>query len=206
MIWAALRLYQATARETYLTAARQWVEVLDRHYWHAGSGGYTMSADDTRDVIVRLRSAGDDATPNANAIMISNLVGLSVLTGEERFAGRAHSLLHAFSGEWTSNLIGHVGLLAGAMDLIAPQLVVILDGPLSTSPGLQAVLYGASVPGALEFALVGDNAQISAPAIAGKTRIDAKTTAYICSGPQCSAPIREPEALRKALKEKRMAL
>ncbi|MEI9898819.1 MAG: hypothetical protein WDN31_00355 [Hyphomicrobium sp.] len=75
MIWGALRLHEATAEQRYFDQAVAWVEILDRHYWVEGEGGYATSADDTRDVIVRLRPGTDDATPNANAIMLANLAG-----------------------------------------------------------------------------------------------------------------------------------
>ena len=52
MIRSGIRLHEATGAERYLDAARQWAEVLDRHYW-TEAGGYATSADDTDDVIVR---------------------------------------------------------------------------------------------------------------------------------------------------------
>ena len=80
MIWGALRLHEATGEQRYFDQARAWTETLDRHYWIDAEGGYATSADDTRDVIVRLRPGSDDATPNANAIQLANLVALGMLT------------------------------------------------------------------------------------------------------------------------------
>ena len=68
MTWAALRLFAATGSDAYLDHAVRWTDVLDRHYWDDASGGYFTAADDTDDVVVRLKSAADDAVPNANAI------------------------------------------------------------------------------------------------------------------------------------------
>ena len=68
MTWAALRLFAATGSDAYLDHAVRWTDVLDRHYWDDASGGYFTAADDTDDVVVRLKSATDDAVPNANAI------------------------------------------------------------------------------------------------------------------------------------------
>jgi uncharacterized protein YyaL (SSP411 family) len=206
MIWAALRLYQATARDTYLAAARRWTDVLDRHYWMADPGGYAMSADDTADVIVRLRSAADDATPNANAVMVSNLAALAVLTGETAFADRADATLRSFSGEIAQSLVGHTGLLAGAMDLIAPQIVILVNAGNGAADELSAVLRRHSLPGALEFTLGGATIQLQAPALAGKSAIGDKTTAYLCTGPQCSAPVCDVVALEAALKRHQIGI
>jgi hypothetical protein len=206
MIWAALRLYQTTARDSYLTAARQWTECLDRHYWSEQPGAYAMTADDTADVIVRLKSGADDATPNANAVMVSNLAALSLLTGETRFADRARDILRGFSGNLARILVGHAGLLAAALDLIAPQLLVIVDKEAETSAHFAAVVSRVSLPGALQFAIRDGTVGLAVPAVVGKSSVGGRATAYLCLGPQCSAPISEANALRDALKLQRMAV
>jgi uncharacterized protein YyaL (SSP411 family) len=39
--------------------------------------------------------------------------------------------------------------------------------------------------------------------LAGKTAIDGKSTAYVCVGPVCSAPIHEPQSLDETLRQAR---
>src|SRR5690606_38415737 len=45
MIWAAVRLHEATNEGGYLNWAQRFAGVLDRHYW-TEAGGYATSADD----------------------------------------------------------------------------------------------------------------------------------------------------------------
>ena len=127
MIWAALRLYQATNEPAHLAAAERWCATLDRHFWVADAGGYAFTADDTSDVIVRMRGAHDDATPNANAVMISNLAALHLLTGKAEYLERANAIPEAFAADLGKNPLGHCGLLAATFDLIAPQHVVVIE-------------------------------------------------------------------------------
>jgi uncharacterized protein YyaL (SSP411 family) len=204
MTWAALRLYQAKLEPRYLEAARAWVGVLDRHYWLADAGGYATSADDTRDVIVRLRSAHDDATPNANAVMVSNLAALALLTGEGNYAERGEAIVHAFAGEVGRNLVAHCGLLANAMDLFAPQQVVVVGSGLPGARSLREEVRGVSLPGAVTIECVGPACD-AVPAVAGKGTIDGRATAYACLGTSCSAPVTEAAALRRVLIENREA-
>ena len=82
MIRAALSLANVTGAPSYITKARDWARVLDRHYWSEEFGGYYLAADDTADLIVRPLNAHDEATPNANGVMISNLAALYLWTGE----------------------------------------------------------------------------------------------------------------------------
>jgi uncharacterized protein YyaL (SSP411 family) len=200
MIWAALRLYQVHGTARYLADVERMAETLDRHYWLSDDGGYAVSADDTPDVIVRMRSAHDDAVPNANATMISNLMALFLLTGNTAYSDRAHGIVHAFGAEIGRNQAGHSGLLACAFDLVAPQHIVIAGAETEgTVAGLRAQLRRLSMPGAVEQ-FISDAAIIPASSpIAGKGKINGDPAGYVCVGPQCSAPATTPDAFFASL-------
>ena len=169
----------------------------------ADAGGYAFTADDTPDVIVRMRGAHDDATPNANAIMISNLVALNLLTGKQAYLDRAHAIPAAFAADLGRNSLGHCGLLAGFFDLLAPQHVVVI-APGGGDTTLPRAMFGLSLPGAVQQ-VVASSQPLASPALAGKTAIDGKPTAYACIGPQCSLPVTDPDALLELLRRQRTA-
>ncbi|RUP00275.1 thioredoxin domain-containing protein [Hyphomicrobium sp.] len=195
MIWAALRLYQATLSESYLEHAKRWADVLDRHYLDDAGGGYFTAADDTSDVVVRLKSASDDATPSANAIHLSNLIALAALTGEARYDDRANELAASFSGAVARAPTGHCGLIAAGLDLgRAVQVAVIGSG----DPSLAAALYSLSVPAALEFLSASGSFSPGSP-LAGKGAPTGESTAYVCTGPVCGAPVQKAESLRQEI-------
>ena len=198
MIRAGLRLYQSTGDRTYLTQAKRWTETIDRHFWDNEHGGYATSADDTPDVIVRMRNANDDATPNANALMLANLVTLFLLGEREDGLERAQSLLNAFAGPLSKQLFGHFGLLAGYMDVLNPQHIVIAtseDDPSSNA--LSQIVRSVGLPGAVCEIIAPNSSTASDPA--QKKPVDGKPAAYLCVGPQCSPPITAPDQLRQAL-------
>jgi uncharacterized protein len=203
MIWGALRLYQATNEASYLAAAERWSALLDARYWVADAGGYAFTADDTPDVIVRMRGAHDDATPNANAIHISNLVALHLLTGKQAYLDRALAIPQAFAADLGRNALGHCGLLAGTFDLIAPQQVVVIRAQdEAASARLARAPFRLSLPGAVQQVV--DASQLPAsPALAGKTAVSNQPTAYACIGPICSLPLTNPDALLDLLREQR---
>jgi uncharacterized protein YyaL (SSP411 family) len=204
MIWGALRLFQASNDAAYLTAAEGWVEVLERHYRSTQAGGYAITADDTPDVIVRLRSGYDDATPNANAIMISNLVQLSLLTGKQPYFDRAHEIPRAFGGDLGRSLLGHCGLLAGIYDLIAPQQVLVLGQEPEVRPLIEA-LRSLSLPGAIEQILTSTSDLPSTSPLNGKAVPVGQAAAFACIGTRCSLPITDTTNLRKFLRAQRQA-
>ena len=205
MIWAALRLLQATNEPAFLFAAERWCATLDKHFWVADAGGYAFTGDDTTDVIVRMRGAHDDATPNANAIMITNLVALNLLTGKPAYLERAHAIPQAFAPQIGRNTFGHCGLLAGFFDLIAPQHVaVIRTTDDSASAKLARSMFKLSLPGAVQQVVAASEVPSGGP-LAGKTAVDGKPTAYACLGPQCSLPVTEGDALLELLRGQRSA-
>ena len=206
MVWAALRIYQATGDTSYLGQAQRWTATLDQHYWDANAGGFFTSADDTSDVIVRLKSASDDAVPSANTIQLSNLIALAALTGEASYDARARSLIAAFAGAVAGRPVGHCGLVAATLDL--ESLIQIKVGSVTgeTAP-LAGILYAVSVPGAVEFSGNSNNVRLGAEdaTVAQTSRPGLSVGAVVCTGPTCLPPIVEPEALRERLLEIRSA-
>jgi uncharacterized protein YyaL (SSP411 family) len=207
MIKAALALASVTGKSEYIDQARYWVDVLETHYRAEGHGGYYLAADDTDDLIVRPLNAQDEAVPNANGTMVSNLAQLYLWAGEERYRTRAEDIVTAFSGDIGSNVFQHTGLLAGAIDLLAPAHIVIVVPEGSDAKAMRRALASVSLPGAVVQDVhtsvgAGESLPETSPAY-GKTALDGKPTAYVCIGPQCSAPVTDPASLVEAVKSAR---
>src|SRR5215510_14001268 len=200
MIKAALALANVTGEHDYVNLAREWVYVLDRHYWADDLGGYYFVADDTDDLIVRPLSGQDEATPNANAVMVSNLAALYLWTGEERYRARAEAILRSFASTIGVNVLAHTGLLAAKLDLLAPAHIVLIAPEGSDALALRRALRDVSLPDAvIQEVRAGQDLPASSPAH-GKRAIEGKPTAYVCIGPQCSVPVTEPAALIETAK------
>jgi uncharacterized protein YyaL (SSP411 family) len=191
MIRANLALANATNDPALIEQACTWAEVLDTHYWSDALAGYHLAADDTQDLIVRPLTGLDDATPNANAVMVTNLLALSLRTGETRYAERAYEILRAF------------GLLSASVDAMAPALIVFVVPKGQSTDDMRAALRNISLPDAV-IQEVEDGAALPSNSPAhGKTAIDGKRTAYICLGPQCSLPVTEPARLLETIRTSR---
>ena len=199
MTWAALRLHQATGTADYLDHAKSWTKILDAHYWDTKSGGYCTAADDTSDVVARMRPAHDDAVPSANAIQLSNLMALWALTGDATYEKRARGLYNSFQLELARAPIGHCGLIAAGFDF-AHLVQIVVSGPNTpATAALQRTVYSRSVPGALEYYVRGNSLGPLPVALGSKPGALDKSTAYICSGTVCGLPEHEPDALTQRL-------
>ncbi len=155
---------------------------------------------------MRLRAAHDDAVPSANGIMMSNLVALHELTGKPRYLEWAEAIPKAFAADLARNTFGHCGLIAGLLDLMAPQHVVVIEPRTSEAPlgssALARAMLDLSLPGAVEHAVEPGHTLLN-PALSGKSAIGDRPTAYACLGPQCSLPVTEPDALVELLRKQR---
>jgi len=187
---AALALHEATAKAQYLEAARELVEILDAHFWDQANGGYFMTADDTRDMVVRPKSASDNAVPNGNGVMIGVLARLYLLTGEGRFEERARALVTAFSGELERNFfplatfLNNAAFLSGALEVV---IVGNHDAP-DTTAMVQAVARHSLPDRLLQVVAPDASLPVSHPAF-GKTQQNGKATAYLCRDRSCGLPI-----------------
>jgi hypothetical protein len=153
-------------------------------------------------VIVRLRPGSDDVTPNANAVMLSNLTALSALTGETAYADRAAAILSAFGTDIGRNIVAHTGLAAAAIDVMSPQYLVLSGRDLAGGQDLMEVIRSISLPGSLQYALnAGIDSQVSA--LRDKRSVNGQAAAYACFGPQCSAPLTVAHELESTLKLQR---
>ncbi len=203
MIRAAIALYLTTGEGAMLRDAQIWSEVLDARYWADGQGGYFLSAADTSDIMIRTLSARDDATPNANAVMLSNLAALYTITGEARYRDRAEALRRSFMGEALRVASLHTGYFSGLADHTLPQHIVLIRGAGEAS--MRDALNHISLPGAVVQWLQDEaRASESSPAF-GKRAVQGKATAYVCVGPQCSPPVTTPDELLATLRGGRSA-
>jgi uncharacterized protein len=206
MIHACLALANAGGGRDAIDQAIAWTHVLDAHYWARDLGGYHLAADDTKDLIERPLSGLDDATPNANAMMVSNLVALSLWTGEDRYARRAEDILRAFASGIGANPVGYSGLLGAAIDTMAPALVVLIVPDGKDATAMRDALRDVSLPNAvIQEIREGGWLPPSSPAH-GKRAKGGNVTAYVCLGPQCSLPVTEPEKLVETIKAARQVM
>jgi uncharacterized protein YyaL (SSP411 family) len=199
---AALALHQATGRADYLAQAESWLEVVERHYADPEGGAYFLTADDTKRLIVRTKTAHDNATPAGNGVLAGVFARLYYLTGEARYRERAEALVSAFSGDLNRYFSSFASLI-NASELLqsAIQLVVIGADDDPATRSLLRAAYDLSLP-LLVLQRIGPDGDLpeTHPA-AGKGMKDGQPTAYVCRGPTCSLPITTADELTQALSQ-----
>ena len=200
MARAALALHEATGEQRFLNHAERWTGVLDDNYWDQERGGYHFTSADTADVIVRTKTAGDNATPAGNGVMVGVLARLFYITGKSAYREQADRIIGAFSGELNRNFFGLCTLL-NQNELLQTALQAVLVGPADSAETktLAAAVYGRSLPNRI-MVNVPDGAALppSHPA-ASKGMARGKPAMYLCRGTNCSLPMTDAATLNRAL-------
>ncbi len=200
MCEAALALAEATGARGYLDQAEAWTQVLDRHYWDAETGGYFMSADDTQGLILRPKTAHDNAAPAGNGTMAGVHARLFYLTGKDNQRARAEATVAAFSGEFQRSFSA-LSTLLNSNELLhrAVQIVIFGRRTEAGTEGLLGAIHRICLPDkVLQVCEPGAEVDSSHPA-AAKGPVDGQPTAYVCRGPTCSLPLTDPAELGRAL-------
>ncbi|WP_040485253.1 thioredoxin domain-containing protein [Lutibaculum baratangense] len=197
MARAALHLREATGAQAFLGDAARWLDHLHAHHWVEGFG-YVMAADDADDVTMRIRSAADDAVPNANGLAAEAMIRLYHATGEGRWLERADRLFEVLTPAIMQNPFAHASLVA-ALDLRIGALQIVVVGPEGPERDeLERVARSVADPN-LVLQVIGAGHELPAGHPANGKASDGAPQAFVCRGTTCSLPLQDPAALREAL-------
>jgi hypothetical protein len=146
-------------------------------------------------LVHRPESHHDAAIPSGAAIAVSVLVRLGLVAGDEAALALAETyLVQRLTGATGVDAWGTSALLAALDRYLHGQTLVVTDGE-----GRDALLAAARAAYAPALSIAGPWAARSI--LDGKSPDGATARAYLCTGPTCSLPVREPAALLALLSE-----
>jgi len=190
LIRASLCLYQATDNRVYLKTALELNAVLYKHYWDNDEGGYYFTSDSAENLIIRSRSATDDATPNANGIMAQNLIKLYLFTGNQDNLDRVDHIISAFTAEIFQNIFNCASLLVAFDMRIQLLSVVLVPGQDKTDTHNMTETVREYLPASATFMIArpGTSPGQYHPA-SDKCTINSQPVVYICRNTTCGVPL-----------------
>ena len=193
---ALLELLQSRWRTSDLHFARELLEVLLSRFEDA-EGGFYFTASDHERLIHRSKTFGDDSMPAGNGVAASVLCRMGYLVGEPRYLNAAERALKAGSTAMREYGPGHMSMLNALDDFLASIQVLIIRGDAEDSERWGRSLRALYQPNRLIFAIPRDAKNLP-PALADKAAGPA-TTAYLCTGMTCSAPLTDLGELARKL-------
>ncbi len=162
-------------------------------------GGFYFTSHDHERLLLRPRSAHDDATPSGNAVAALSLQRLGHLTGEARYLGAAERTLRVFHPQIAAQPSAFCTLLMAQEEWLNPPTVVILRGERSRLPEWRRALRQLPDPARIELSI--PSGECDLPALLDKTSATDGVNAWVCRGVTCSTPVSEVSGLLEYLRE-----
>jgi len=183
---ALLELLQNRWRGSDLEFAVALIEGLLERFEDA-DGGFFFTAADHERLIHRSKTFDDESMPSGNGVAASVLCRLGYLLGELRYVDAAERTLTAAWRGMDEHPRSHMAMLNALDDFLASTEIVIIRGDAAEASRWARDLGTLYAPTRMIFAIPEDASALP-PALAAK-RPGAVTTAYVCTGMTCSAPL-----------------
>jgi len=193
---ALLELLQAEYRSVDLAFALQLADALLERFEDKQLGGFFFTSHDHEVLIQRNKIGTDNATPSGNGIAAQALLRLAELTGKNQYAQAAERCLKLFFPALQQTAGYHSSLCAALAEYLQPCSLLVLRGTGDDTAAWQNELRTRYLPAVMTIVLADDAAGL--PDTLDKPR-SGRTTAWLCHGTQCLAPITDPGELLLAL-------
>jgi uncharacterized protein YyaL (SSP411 family) len=197
---ALLELLQNRWRSSDLQLARALVDVMLDKFQDA-DGGFYFTASDHERLIHRSKTWDDDSLPSGNGVAARVLCRLGYLVGELRYLEAAERTLVAASTAMLEHPRSMLSLLNALDDFLASTQIIIIRGAAAEAGRWAREVGVLYAPSRMVFAIPHDAADLP-PALAAKPG-GPDTTAYVCTGMTCTAPIADLRTLAAALVARR---
>ncbi|MGE0150471.1 MAG: thioredoxin domain-containing protein, partial [Parvibaculaceae bacterium] len=187
LITAALSLCAVTPGGDHLRQAVKLADTMIAKLWDEGRGAFAFATEEAG-LIVRNAQAHDDATPNANAVMIRNLAALHHLTGKSGYLAKADIIHKTFAAEAASNPFGYATLLHSFTVLADPVQIVIAgkDANPFTDERFRRLISAVGANAIIQW--IDDPLRLPADHPARGKAAGTASRVYLCRGQVCAAP------------------
>lgn len=195
---AELMLYQVTQKPVYLAQAEKRVRIAKEIFEDSDQGGFFMTPA-TEKLIIRPKTANDQAIPAANALMADVCTRLYYLTGKDDYYQTAEKTLKAFTGELAHNFFPLCSLIA-VSDFLQNGVQFVICGQGEGVESFKEVLRQYTcMPHVMQ--VISDNTDLPEGHPAKHKKAKSGACLYICQGMRCLPPVQAADDVAEALQE-----
>jgi uncharacterized protein YyaL (SSP411 family) len=200
LVYGLLHLYQSRFDVAWAEEAAALQEIMRKELWDEARGGFYLVGPENRELPVRPKDLYDGAIPSANSVALMNLLWLSRLTGEPRWADDAQRLVRAFAGSVGQRPSAFTFFLCGLDFALRPGKDIVIAGEAG-SPDAQrllAALNRSFAPNRVAQLKSPENASRLAR-FAGYTDglqfVQGRTSAHLCVGSACTESVTDVQRM-----------
>ena len=192
LIDALLGMLELRWRGEDLELALTLADTLLERFEDPEDGGFYFTADDHERLMHRSKSFMDDALPAGNGVAAATLARLGHLVGEVRYLEGAERAIAAAWPALVRYPHAHNAMLNALEEYLEPpQTIVLRGGSELLERWRTRALVGYS-PGRQVVAVPSDATRL--PGLLAERVARGETTAYVCAGTRCEAPVSEYSA------------
>jgi hypothetical protein len=199
-IFGLLHLYRSTFDVAWAEQAKALQEVMLAELWDETAGGFFLAGDQNHELPVRPKEIYDGAIPSANSVALLNLLWLSRLTGNTKWADKADQLMRAFAGTIGRQPSAFTFFLCGLDFALRPGQDLVIAGE-SGSPGADRLLEALNLafrPNQVtQLKSDGNASQLArfAGYTDGLQVVQGQTAAHLCVGSACKETVTDVPGL-----------
>ena len=194
MAWGLLELYEATFATKYLSQALDLMNIMVEDFWDDKNGGFFLGSDQSEKLIVRSKTAYDGAIPSGNSVAVMNMVKLTRITGNTKWAELAEKTMRAFSEDVNQTPTGYTLMLTGFMFDTQNSKEIVIVGD-SRNRNTIKFLHTIRTSYAPHKVLLFKDTSVSENRLeqlanwtSTQNSINGKPTAYVCKNFACNQP------------------
>jgi uncharacterized protein YyaL (SSP411 family) len=196
---ATIERLQASFRSEDLEFTCALADTLLAQFEDANEGGFFFTSHDHEQLILRPKTAYDNATPSGNGIAAVALQRLGHLTGDQRYLDAAARTIRLFYPVLQHQAGACVSLATALSEYLAPPTVVILRGPADELASWQRALDAEYRPNLLALAIPDTASGLPDALDKPVTDTGGEVGAWVCRGTVCLPPVTSQAALQEAL-------
>ena len=197
LLSGVIDLYEATLAPKYLDFAIALAEAMLSRFYDAENGGFWQSAQEAKDLILRVKEDYDGAEPSGNSVAMLALLRLGKLTDRKDFRQAGEKTLRLFSNR-LQQVPQAVPYMLQALDfsMEEPRRAVVAGDP--AAPSARALLKAIHSVYQPNKVVLGNTGPVEPFA---KT-LPAKDgpVVYMCTGTSCQPPAKDAGKVKEMLK------
>jgi uncharacterized protein YyaL (SSP411 family) len=201
LVEGLVNLYEATFEQRWLDEALALTETAIEYYYDEQDGAFFFTARDAEKLIARSKQPHDGAVPSGNSIQALNLLRLSILFDRKDFREKAESVFRAFTRQAEEFPQAFERLLcAGDFYHARPLAIAIIGEPTSAeTASLLRAVYERYLPNKVVVGAEDIRPDATLPLLKYRTRVGARSTAYLCEDYRCRSPVTSADELSRQL-------
>ncbi len=199
LVLGLLELYQDSLEPRFFAAAKKLHSAMMRDFAAEEDGALFTAKKGKDELLVRVKTGYDGATPTGNSVAAANMLTLFELSGEDEYARQLERILRAFWGTLSTHPAAMASMVLALEAYLAERTELVLSGSREEVVPLLHRARASYHPHLFVSHASGERkSEELMPPLVAKSALDG-ATAYVCRAFSCQRPTSDPDSMAAQL-------